>query len=51
MAELFFRKLWDAAMLARWKDCQLTSQHPHGEPDEWSGPRLQGITDVNNIPW
>lgn len=50
MPELFFRKLWDAGMIARWNACQLTSQHPHGEPGEWSGPRQNGVVNVNQYP-
>jgi hypothetical protein len=50
MPKLFFRKLWDAGMLARWNACQLTSQHPHGEPAEWSGPRQNGAVNVNHYP-
>ncbi len=36
---LFFRKLWDQGMIDRWDACQLTSQHPHGEPPEWGDLR------------
>jgi hypothetical protein len=50
MPELFYRKLWDAAMLARWNGCLLTSQHPHGEPAEWSSPRQNGVMNVNQYP-
>jgi hypothetical protein len=48
--ELFFRKLWHPAMVARWNACQLTSQHPHGEPPEWIALRQEGAPNVNQYP-
>ncbi len=47
---LLFRKLWDKDMIDRWDDCELTSQHPHGEPPEWIALRDQGAQDINQYP-
>ena len=43
--EIFYRKLYDQPLVARWNNREFTSFHPHGDPPEWSPPATNGVTD------